>query len=148
MIFAAVNQGQARKLPSRLREMKAKLYGWRRHHPGRLWLTPVASTDDYVAINPGQLKNIAKPFYDQLIADGYTDRYPWTGGASPADDYALANIARSKIFSASTSRIQGRHRPRRLPENGRCNTSGRSPPGPTDDPGTVGGRSCRVTSRN
>ncbi len=57
--------------------------------------------DDYTAVNLGQVKAVAKPFYDRLAELGYTGQpllpsqiYPWTG-VGP-DDYALANIGQMK----------------------------------------------------
>jgi alpha-tubulin suppressor-like RCC1 family protein/chitodextrinase len=61
-------------------------------------------SDDYQAMNVGQLKHVAKPFYDRLAAVGYSgpplvagQLYPW--GPS-TDDYMVANIGQVKhIFS-------------------------------------------------
>ena len=51
------------------------------------------STDDYAAVNLGQLKAVAQAFYN--LASGST--YPWSG---TADDYAVANIGQVKnVFS-------------------------------------------------
>jgi hypothetical protein len=55
--------------------------------------------DDYAAINLGQLKAVAKPFYDRLIAEGIAKGYPWTDGGQ-ADDSAAANLGQLKtVFS-------------------------------------------------
>lgn len=55
--------------------------------------------DDYYAVNVGQLKHIAVPFYDRLIEIGYTDQHPWIGAAE-TNDYALASIGQVKnLFS-------------------------------------------------
>ena len=65
------------------------------------WTTAPASgvvRDDFAALTLGQLKTIAQPFYDQLIAVNYTNAYPWAGGT--ADDYAVANLGQLKtLFS-------------------------------------------------
>jgi len=54
----------------------------------------------YCFANIGQLKETAKPFYDRLIAVGYTNAYPWTSGTADDADYALANIGQLKnMFS-------------------------------------------------
>ena len=50
-------------------------------------------TDDYAAVNLGQLKNVAKPFHFRLIQLGLATAYPWQGAS---DDYALANIGQAK----------------------------------------------------
>ena len=57
-----------------------------------------AQTDDFSAVNLGQLKAVAKPFYDRLFSAGYPVGYPWAGQAP--DDYALANLGQIKhLFS-------------------------------------------------
>ena len=54
----------------------------------------------YCFANIGQLKQASKPFYDRLIAVGYTNAYPWTSGTADDADYALANIGQLKnMFS-------------------------------------------------
>ncbi|MFA6285846.1 MAG: chitobiase/beta-hexosaminidase C-terminal domain-containing protein [Opitutaceae bacterium] len=74
---------------------------------------PGPTTDDYAAINLGQLKNVAAPFYSRLREFNYTGHpfppdqspttakpYPWSFSTSTADDYALANIGQVKnLFS-------------------------------------------------
>ena len=52
------------------------------------------SGDAYAVVNLGQLKTVAKPFYDVLIQIGFANTYPWTGVG--ADDYAIANIGQAK----------------------------------------------------
>ena len=54
--------------------------------------------DDYAALTLGQLKNVAKLFYDQLIAVHFTDHYPWDASGLPADDYAVANVGQLKCL--------------------------------------------------
>src|SRR5436190_2187844 len=56
--------------------------------------------DNYAAVNVGQLKRVAKPFYDRLIQVGVVHTYPWLESTNPADDYAVANIGQAKqLFS-------------------------------------------------
>jgi len=69
-------------------------------------------TNDYAAVTLGQLKALAQPFYDQLLAAGYsgppltTGTYPWIGLV--ANDYAMANIGQVKnLFSFDVSYISG-----------------------------------------
>ena len=58
--------------------------------------------DDYTAINLGQLKAVAKPFYDRLITLGIRDTYPWAFSPTPPDNFAVANIGQVKfLFSFS-----------------------------------------------
>ncbi len=55
------------------------------------------TTDNFAAANLGQMKAVAKPFYDQLMAIGYSDQYPWNGSDADApDNFALANIGQLK----------------------------------------------------
>jgi hypothetical protein len=59
-----------------------------------------AERNDFAAINIGQLKSVAKPFYDRLIAVGYASGYPWSDTDPAKDDYAQANIGQMKnVFS-------------------------------------------------
>ena len=53
--------------------------------------------DNHVAVNLGQLKTLARPFYDRL---GYFNQYPWTETTADDRDYAPANIGQvKKLFS-------------------------------------------------
>lgn len=64
------------------------------------WSEPNASRDDYAAVNQGQLKAVAKLFYDRLIETAYTQAYPWSLAATDDDNYAAANIGQVKyLFS-------------------------------------------------
>jgi hypothetical protein len=64
------------------------------------WLQPAAlgaSRDDYAALTVGQLKYVAKRFYDRL---GLSGSYPWTSSSADDDDYAVANLGQLKyVFS-------------------------------------------------
>jgi hypothetical protein len=63
--------------------------------------TPSTADDAaYAAVNLGQLKNVAQPFYDSLIQLGYCGNYPWSGSLQPADDFSTANLGQAKsLFS-------------------------------------------------
>jgi hypothetical protein len=69
-----------------------------------------AQTSDYAAVNLGQLKALAHPFYDRLLSLGYalgpltSGTYPWaTSGLAPSD-YAAGNIGQLKyLFSFDLS---------------------------------------------
>jgi len=50
-------------------------------------------TDDFAAVNVGQLKALAQRFYDRLADIGLESNVPWDG---VADDFALANIGQVK----------------------------------------------------
>lgn len=64
------------------------------------WSATSSQTSDYAAVNLGMLKTAAKPFYDRLLAVGYTGvplisgTYPWVGGS--ASDFSTANIGEVK----------------------------------------------------
>ena len=81
-----------------------------------------AQTSDYAAVNLGQLKALAQPFYDRLLAVGYfgppiivtgttpviTGTYPWIGPGMVANDYAMANIGQVKnLFSFDVTYSSG-----------------------------------------
>jgi hypothetical protein len=66
-----------------------------------------ARTNDYNALNLGELKALSQPFFDRLLALGYTGApltsgtYPWAvPGAGTPNDYAAGNIGQLKyLFS-------------------------------------------------
>jgi len=63
----------------------------------------LANSNNYDMVNQGQLKAVAKPFYDRLwelgmtnaYPPGVTNRYPWSG-VTNAPDYAPANAGQLK----------------------------------------------------
>ena len=66
----------------------------------RTRLAPTPTNNNYDAVNGGQLKGVAKPFYAFLIANGYATNYPWAASTNAPDDYAMANIGQAKyLFS-------------------------------------------------
>jgi hypothetical protein len=110
--FGSVNQGQ-------LKNMAKKAYAELRNAlPSEIWTTPQgqalaalvdswnpAQTGNFDIINQGQLKAVAKKFYDVLILHGYTDAYPWTGATTAAANDALANLGQLKnLFSFDLTR--------------------------------------------
>lgn len=119
--YAAANQGQVKNIAKKAyMAMQAKglveansplttmVEAW-----DAVVANPGPTTDDYAAINLGQLKNVAAPFYIRLREMNYTGQpflpsqsptevnpYPWSFSATTADDYALANIGQVKnLFS-------------------------------------------------
>ncbi|MBX7157163.1 MAG: alpha/beta hydrolase [Verrucomicrobiae bacterium] len=55
---------------------------------------------NYAPVNAGQLKYVAKFFYDRLIAEGYTNSYPWTETKADDANFALINQGQLKfVFS-------------------------------------------------
>jgi len=75
--------------------------------------------ENYAPINLGQLKAVAKPFYDRLLAAGYDTKanliargypanwaydYPWNPSTPTSENYAPANIGQLKlVFSFDAS---------------------------------------------
>ena len=128
--YAAVNQGQVKnvftaacaelltRLPQGLGDtnssqgtgsrLTAILDQWSTLQPdGRRVPSPGPATNDYAAVNLGQLKALATPMYDRLMEVGYTNHYPWEPAPGdvnatprPRNDYAMANIGQAKnLFS-------------------------------------------------
>lgn len=66
------------------------------------------TNDNYLPLNQGQLKNLAKPFYDFLYEIGWSNAvppgmpglYPWTTNTTDDLDYAPVNLGQLKyVFS-------------------------------------------------
>mgnify|MGYP001574695104 FL=1 len=55
-----------------------------------------ALSNDWLAVNVGQVKAVGKPFHDRLIAAGHTTVYPWTPATTDDVDFAMANIGQVK----------------------------------------------------
>ena len=108
--YAAINEGQLKNFATQaFNELQAGApsYVWSTTQGTNLatmvesWSPTASGEDDYKAINLGQLKNVAKPFYDVLIEMGYANSYPWTGNT---DDYTAVNIGQVKnVFSFDLS---------------------------------------------
>jgi hypothetical protein len=95
--YAPVNQGQVKQIAYQAYfEFNQKLGG---ASPAISNLIAGFSTsNNYLPANLGQLKYLAKPFYEQLIAEGYAPDFPWAGLL--AKDYAIANQGQLKnLFS-------------------------------------------------
>jgi hypothetical protein len=118
--YSVINQGQLKNLAAKAyAELQAKL-------PATVWTQPAgtelqtiiagwsASTtaDNYAVVNEGQLKTVAKKFYDVLATAGYvaglslpppdwtTGAYPWTDITTDDDAYAAINTGQAKrLFS-------------------------------------------------
>ncbi len=68
------------------------LYDWQGNH-----IAAATPNNDFVAVNLGQVKAVAAPFYDRLIQTGYCSSYPWNG---PTSDFASVNLGQLKsVFS-------------------------------------------------
>ena len=105
--YAAANLGQLKHFAAKAAdELNAKLPGGAGSAVNNLiasWLQPPAlnvTRDGFAAVNLGQLKFVAKLFYDRLIAVTYPIQYPWVGSLTPPEDSAVANLGQiKKVFS-------------------------------------------------
>lgn len=115
--YAAVNQGQVKLIAEQaMEELEEYLPGGIGGPTGAIhtmvdaWGTPTATTNDFSPVNLGALKNLAAPFYDQLIRVGYTTTYPWNGSLAQANDFAAANIGQVKnLFSFDLTSVDAAH---------------------------------------
>jgi hypothetical protein len=115
--YAAANQGQAKNVAfAAVQELDNDLAQFGGSGLDALTTTVLSGTspqeNDYGAINLGQLKALAQPFYDHLMAVGYygpplivtgtspviTGTYPWNATRLVANDYAMANIGQLKFL--------------------------------------------------
>lgn len=84
-----------------MEEMNAKFpsgAGWTINEMVGAWSVN-QDADDYAAVNAGQLKAVAKVFYDRLIELEQCSSYPWNASGA-ADDFSLVNIGQAKkLFS-------------------------------------------------
>jgi regulator of chromosome condensation (RCC1) repeat-containing protein/Regulator of Chromosome Condensation (RCC1) repeat protein len=102
--YAPANQGQFKNIAAgAIAEMDEKLTGGageELHNLASSWSIASPPTNDFAPVNLGQLKRVAQPFYDRLIALGIVDHYPWLGSSNLSDDFAVANIGQVKnLFS-------------------------------------------------
>lgn len=120
--YAAANIGQVKNIAAKAcAEMNAKLPGGAGQIVNDLvtaWSLPPAQgvvRSDHAAINQGQLKALAKPFYDRLAQVYYQGPpltlghvYPWTETRDDDASFALVNIGQVKFifsFSATATEI-------------------------------------------
>jgi hypothetical protein len=98
--YAPANHGQLKNIAkAAVAEMDARLSGGagqELHDLVAAWSSPAPQTNDFAVLNLGQLKAVAKPCYDRLIAAGLASAYPWSGSSSAPDDFAAANIGQVK----------------------------------------------------
>ncbi len=95
--YAPANIGQLKWMATNAAdEMEANLPGGAGSNVFDL-VSGFAATGNSIAVNLGQLKYVAQPFYDRLIEEGYTNGYPWTTNTTADDeDFAPANIGQLK----------------------------------------------------
>jgi hypothetical protein len=99
--YVLVNQGQVKHIASQAyAELNVRLTNGAGTNLTAL-INGFTTNNNYDLANVGQLKAVAKPFYDRLIEAGYTNSYPWSEGT---DDYVIANVGQVKnVFSFDLS---------------------------------------------
>ena len=109
--YAIANQGQVKNIATAAAaHLSANVTGTTADLVNAMvsaWSTGTNPRNNYSAVNLGQLKNVAKPFYDTFKCIGYNgsplqsgQTYPWESGT--ANDYALANIGQVKYLFSFT----------------------------------------------
>lgn len=102
--FALLNQGQLKNLAkAAMEELNAALPGGAGNDVQAMvtgWMGNAGTGDHYAAVTVGQLKAVAKPFYDRLIAEGRVGGYPWQQSGGSPEDFAAANIGQAKALFA------------------------------------------------
>jgi hypothetical protein len=95
--FAPATQGQLKWIATNaFVEMESNLSGGAGPYVREL-VAGFSASNNFYALNLGQLKCTAASFYDRLIAVGYTNSYPWTMNTTLDDsDFAVANLGQLK----------------------------------------------------
>ena len=101
--YGPANQGQLKNIATRAyEELQTKLPASTWNSPEGQALTGLVASwnptqgNNYTPVNQGQLKAVAKIFYDVLILQGYATGYPWTDTTADDANYAPANIGQVK----------------------------------------------------
>lgn len=122
--FAALNQGQLKLLASRAwLQMELSLPGGAGAAITQMinqWRIARPQTDDYSVVNIGQMKKVARPFYERLAGLSLLTLPTWIdeAGAGNADDYAAANLGQAKAIFSFTLPQAISAAPQRLSGNG------------------------------
>jgi probable HAF family extracellular repeat protein len=102
--YAPANQGQLKNIAKAASaELDAQLPGGAGdpiHNLIGSWATPAPTTNDFAIVNLGQVKNVARLFYDRLIFVGYANSYPWQNNGTTTQDFNAANIGQIKNLFA------------------------------------------------
>jgi hypothetical protein len=92
--FAAVNMGQLKWIATNAAAELDALPGGRGSNLAAVLAAWLPDGTNYAVVNVGQLKYIGSLCYDRLIAQGYTNAYPWSAGTN---DFAVANVGQVKF---------------------------------------------------
>ena len=111
--YSALLQGQLKWLATRAAaELSNSVPGFTVSGSNILSLVAgFSSANDYLPANVGQLKHVAKPFYDFLWFNEVTNLYPanaglpypWANSTNASDDYAIATVGQAKYLFSFTS---------------------------------------------
>jgi len=97
--YAVANQGQLKWFVAKAREELEERLPGGAGTTLTSFVSGLVNTQNYVVANQGHVKYAASLVYDRLIAEGYTNAYPWAGAAA-TNDFAVANIGQVKnLFS-------------------------------------------------
>ena len=96
MIYSAINAGQMKNMATQAyHEMNEKLTDGAGPAVSNL-INNLSTSNNFQAVNLGQLKTIAKPFYDRFgEIDGQTN-YPWTGIETNINNNSAVNSGQVK----------------------------------------------------
>jgi hypothetical protein len=103
--FAAINQGQIKWMAAKACAEMQTVFAEQGGAGSNVMALVQGFTADnnYMAVNIGQLKAVAKPFYDRLIELGKASTYTWVNAAQ-TNDFGAANIGQAKhLFSFDLS---------------------------------------------
>lgn len=108
--YAIANQGQLKNIAkAAVEEMDANLPGGagdELHNLVNSWSNSSPQANDFTPLNLGEVKNVARPFYDRLIVAGLATAYPWSTSTASADDFAVVNVGQVKnLFSFNPAEI-------------------------------------------
>lgn len=97
--FAMANQGQVKWIATNAYDAFVSV-GVNNLGGIQSLLSTFTSSNNYVAVNIGQLKNTAKPYYDRIGARVGETNYPWLYPTAPAttNDFAPVNIGHVKYM--------------------------------------------------
>lgn len=82
----------------------------------KTWSMPGQQSDDHHSVTVGQLKTLATPFHDRLIAVKYTKEYPWKTQATNDENNGVASVGQLKALFAFDLSLDEDQPPNGLPD--------------------------------